>query len=235
MTRSAGIEAMPRADAAQAAEPRLFPVALKLAGSRCIVVGGGVVALRKVHDLLGCGAVIHAIAPEWAAEFEDLEASGAVSRSTRHFEPGDLDGARLVVAATDDPEVQNLVAAEADLRGIPCNVVDVNHLCSFYVPAVLRRGALTIAIATDGKFPLLAVALRDRIASTLDERAGEALERLAEARARAFAAYPQDPAERVESLRRLLAPAAVDEVVEGRLHDFNARYEAWKTTLPVAP
>jgi len=213
---------------------RLFPVALKLAGVRCLVVGGGPIALRKVHDLLACGARIHAVSPEWQPEFEALERRGDVTRATRGFEPSDLDGVRVVVAATDDSAVQRLVAAEAEARAIPCNVVDVNHLCSFYVPAVLRRGGLTVAVTTDGKFPLLAAALRDRIAGTLSPNAGDALDTLAEARQRAFEAFPGDPAARLAALQALLTERALDHILAGEVDQFGAQFEGWKATLPGA-
>ena len=109
--------------------------------------------------------------------------------------------------------------------GIPCNVVDVNDLCTFYAPAVLRRGALTITVATDGKFPLLAVALRDRIAAGLADAIAHALELLGEGRTLAVARYPHDPARRVDSLRRLLSPEALESIVEGRLDAFRAHWE----------
>ena len=212
----------------------LYPIALKLAGARCLVVGGGVIALRKTADLLACGADLHVVALEWRAEFAMLEAQGRLTRSTRPFEPSDLDGASLVISATDDPQVQRLVAAEAQRRGIPYNVVDVNDLCSFYVPAVLRRGSLTVAISTDGKFPLLAVALRERLAEVWSTRIAEALDRLAEGRALAFATYPSAPGERVGALRRLLDARAINAIVAGHLEEFDAHYAAWKATLAVA-
>ena len=85
------------------------------------------------------------------------------------------------------------MARSAAERGIPCNVVDVNDLCTFYAPAVLRLGSVTISVATEGKFPLLAVAIRDRIAATLGRAVGPALERLSEARNLAWARFPDDP------------------------------------------
>jgi siroheme synthase-like protein len=223
-----------RPDAPGAGKPRLFPVALKLAGARCLVVGGGPVALRKVHDLLACGARIHVVSPDWLPDFERLERQGDVTRATRGFVPADLHGARVVVAATDDPEVQRLVAAEADARSIPCNVVDVNHLCSFYVPAVLRRGDLTVAVTTDGKFPLLAAALRDRIAAAVSANAGDALDTLAEARQRASAAFPADPAARLAALKALLTERALDHILAGEIDELDAWFEVWKATLPGA-
>src|SRR5206468_10195970 len=138
-------------------------------------------------------------------------------RATRRFEPSDLDGASLVVAATDDREVQEAVAQAAAARGVPCNVVDVNRLSTFYVPAVLRRGSLTIAITTDGKFPLLAVALRDRLAAVLGPQLGQALERLGGGRELAIARHPADPAKRLSVLRRLLSEPALELLLEDRL------------------
>src|SRR5436190_5514960 len=142
---------------ANGAEPSsfpLYPVALKLAGRLAVVVGGGAVAQRKTADLLRAGARVWAIAPEWRADFSELEADpeagGRLLRITRGFTAGDLVGAFLVVAATDDGATQRAVARAAESQGILCNVVDVNDLCSFYVPATLRRGGLAIAVQTDG-------------------------------------------------------------------------------------
>ncbi len=213
-------------------DPPLYPIALKLAGERSLVVGGGAIARRKAQDLLTCGALVHVVSPEWREDFDALGNGGRLSRSTRAFETRDLEGVRVVVAATDDPEVQETVAGEAAARGIPCNVVDVNRLCTFYVPAVLRRGALTVAVTTEGKFPLLAVALRDRIASALGPQIGPALERLGDGRQLAFACHPNDPEKRLATLRALLPERALDLILEGRLPEFEAHWESWKAILP---
>ena len=197
--------------AAESKREALYPVGLKLSGRRCLVVGRGETARRKRQELAECGAIVEAI-------------DGS-------FVPSDLAGVHLVVAATDDRRLQEDVARGATERGIPCNVVDVNDLCTFYAPAILRRGALTITVATDGKFPLLAVALRDRIAGELGDAIAPALELLGEGRALAVARYPHDPAKRVESLRRLLSPEALESIVEGRLDAFRSHWESWKEEL----
>lgn len=189
----------------------LYPIGLKLDGRRCLVVGRGPMARRKQKELLDCGALVHAI--------------------DGPFLPSDLEAVHLVVAATDDRRVQEDVARAAGAAGIPCNVVDVNDLCTFYAPAVLRRGALTVTVATDGKFPLLAVALRDRIAADLGDAVAPALELLGEGRALAVARFPHDPDQRVEALRRLLSPDALAFIVEGRLDAFREHFESWKTGL----
>jgi siroheme synthase-like protein len=214
-------------------ETPLFPVALRLVGRRVLVVGGGPIALRKVTDLLAAGARVRVVAPAFGPGFADLAGIGGARLQTlkRRFAPEDADGSVLVIAATDDPATQRAAADAAEERGLFCNVVDVTGLCTFHVPAVLRRGSLSISVATDGTFPLLAVALRDRLASVVGEAFAPALDRLAAARLRARAAYPDDQAARAEALRALLTPEALDELLEGRLGAFEARVAAWEAAL----
>jgi siroheme synthase-like protein len=214
----------------------LYPVALRLAGRLAVVVGGGAVAHRKAAELLAAGAWVRVVAPDWPADFRPLEEEhGALlERVTRPFEAADADGAAIVVAATDDPAAQRAAARAAADRNLFCNVVDVTDLCTFHVPAVLRRGALSVSVATDGLFPLLAVALRDRLARIVGAAFGAALERLAPARARVRAAHPDDPAARAHALRALLTDAAVDDLLAGRFDEFAARVVAWESAHPAA-
>src|SRR5437867_12707269 len=86
--------------------PLLYPAVLKLEGRRCLVVGGGIVALRKAQDLVRCGAFVRVVAPEWRADFTPIEHEPRFSRTTRIFAPDDLDGVVLAVAATDDRSTQ---------------------------------------------------------------------------------------------------------------------------------
>jgi siroheme synthase-like protein len=194
----------------------LYPIGLKLEGRRCLVVGSGAMARKKIAELTDCGALVQVIAPE---------------DGDRLFVPSDLDGTHLVVVATDDRRLQDEVSREATARGIPCNVVDVNHLCTFYAPAVLRRGSLTISVATDGKFPLLAVAIKDRIGAMLGDAIGPALQLLSHGRELACARFPNDPEARVSALRLLLSDEAIASILEGRLDDLRAHYESWTTQL----
>jgi siroheme synthase-like protein len=204
----------------------LYPVALKLEGRLALVVGGGPIALRKTADLLHAGAHLRVVAPEWPADFHPLECEPGnayrLLRLTRRFAPHDLEGAAVVVAATDDQETQRAVARAAEERGVLCNVVDVNELCSFYVPATLRRGGVAIAVQTDGRFPLLAVALRDRLARLIGAGFAPALERLAEARRAVRRRFPDDAAERTRRLRTLVGDDAIDLLLADRLAEFEA-------------
>src|SRR5262249_2744832 len=111
------------------------------------------------------------------------------------------------------------------------NVVDVNDLCSFYVPATLRRGALAVAVQTDGRFPLLAVALRDRLARLIRPGFAPALESLAGGRSAVRRAWPDDASRRLEALRTLFPEEALDLLLAGRLDEFEARVATWRKGL----
>jgi siroheme synthase-like protein len=142
---------------------------LDVKGKRCVVVGGGTVALRKAQSLLECGAAVEIISPELCPGLEELVSSGSVKAVLRPYRRSVIKGAALVVAAADDGEVNRSVSEEAAESGIPVNVVDVPGLSSFIVPSSLRRGDLTIAVSTNGKSPALA----RRIRAELEESIGE--------------------------------------------------------------
>lgn len=138
-----------------------YPVFLDLTGLPVLVVGGGPVALRKVTGLVAAGAEVTVVAPEVVDGIGDL---AGVER--RRYTAGDLARARLVVTATDDPAVNAQVAAEARAAGIFVNSADDPENCTFILPAIARRGPITVAVSTGGVSPALASRLRDQIAST---------------------------------------------------------------------
>jgi len=141
----------------------LFPMFVKLSGRRCVVVGGGPIAESKVNSLLTSGADVTVVSPKLTERLAEQAQRGAFVRSARVFEPSDLDGAFLVIAATSDEDTNELIFREADRRGILCNAVDQPPRCHFYFPAVVRRGALQIAISTAGLSPSLAQRLRKEL------------------------------------------------------------------------
>jgi precorrin-2 dehydrogenase/sirohydrochlorin ferrochelatase len=142
---------------------RLFPMFVKLAGRRVLVVGAGAVAEGKIRGLLDSGADIRVIALEASSTVRQWADAGAIGLEERAFAPGDLDGVFLAVAATACSELNQLIFAEAGRRQILCNVVDVPELCDFFYPAVMRRGDLQIAISTSGQSPLLAQRIRKHL------------------------------------------------------------------------
>lgn len=142
---------------------QLYPVGLVLKGRPVLMVGGGAVAERKVAGLVAAGAVVTVVAPM----VRDDVAAMAARVQRRAYQAGDLDGQRLVICATDDPAVNQQVFDDAEARGMWANVADDPDRCSFTLPSVHRTGAVTIAVATDGRSPALARWLRQWIAAKL--------------------------------------------------------------------
>lgn len=146
-----------------------YPVALvHLEQARCVVVGGGRVAARKVAALIEAGAHPVVISPELCATLQAQLDSGEIEAIERTYRPGDLAGVRLAIAATDDPAANEAVWQEAVSLGCLVNVVDDPAHCNFYVPSVLRRGTLTISISTGGNSPSLARRLRETLEAEFD-------------------------------------------------------------------
>jgi siroheme synthase-like protein len=137
----------------------LLPVFLKLEGRRALLVGGGAVACAKLPELVRAGALVTVVAPEVRPEITSFDGLIIVRRG---FVASDLDRVWFVVAAAS-PEVNRLVAAAADARGVFVNVVDDANCASAYMGGVLRRGGATIAVSTEGRAPALAGLLREAI------------------------------------------------------------------------
>lgn len=140
-----------------------YPVALDLAGRDCLVVGGGSVAARKVEGLLEAAARVTVVSPILVPALLALANEGRMHWKPREYRPGDAAGARLVMVATDDRAVNAEVAAEARVRGIWVNCADDPAHCDFALPAVLRRGPLTVSVSTGGASPAMAQLLREEI------------------------------------------------------------------------
>jgi len=143
--------------------PRYYPIFLNIGGKRCVVVGGGLVALRKVKALLEHEASVKVISPELCPELSQLAKSRAIQVLQRNYNGGDLQGALIAIAATDDGEINNKVAEEARAKGVLVNVVDDSEHSDFIVPSQFRRGDITIAVSTAGKSPALARKIRTRL------------------------------------------------------------------------
>ncbi len=141
----------------------MFPIFLKLEGRRCLVVGAGAVAEGKIRSLLQAGASVQVVAPEAVWQVKKWAWEGTIGWIARRFQPQDLDGAFLVIAATSSPELNAQVFKEAKEKKALCNSVDDPEHCDFYYPAVVNRGDLQIAISTNGRSPALAQRLRQEL------------------------------------------------------------------------
>lgn len=143
-----------------------YPIIVRLAGRRVLVVGGGQVARRKAEGLLAAGASITVVSPDVVPE---LAALPGVTVMLRRYRSDDIEGAFLVVAATNDPVVQQQVFDDGQRAGVLVNAVDDPDRCSYILPAVARRGPVIVAVSTQGRSPALAGQLRDRLAAALPD------------------------------------------------------------------
>ena len=180
-----------------------------------MVVGGGAVAERKIEMLLDFGAAAVIIALELTPRLQALAADGLVEHAAGVYMPGMLEEAFLVIAATDDQETNKAISSEARRLGILVNVVDDPELCTFFVPAVVRRGDFVISISTSGKSPALARRVREELESRFGPEYGELADLLGELREVMKAKHP-DPADRNRALARILDSGAPDLLAQGR-------------------
>jgi siroheme synthase-like protein len=176
------------------------------------------------------------VAPEISAEVRALLASqltrGKLEIRERTFEPEDLRGVMLAIAATDDPATNLSVFEHAEGRGVLVNVVDAPGLCRFQSPSVVERGDLQIAISTHGKIPLLAQWIRRRLEILFPPAWERYLDRLAEARRRVREARHAGFAERKETLEELVNDETLELLLDGRETEFQRRWEEWSSSLP---
>lgn len=160
------------------ADKQYYMACLDLDGRSVLVVGGGPVALEKVRGLLDCGARVTVVAPEALPELLSLP----VEWIARGYHTSDLRDRFLVVAATSSTPLSRRVFADAEARGVFCNVVDVPELCSLILPAVHREGPIAVAVSTGGASPALAQRIRDDVAALVGPRHADLAERLRELR-----------------------------------------------------
>lgn len=182
----------------------LFPIFLKLEGRRCLVVGAGKVGTQKIAALFEAGAEVTIVDPEPSVAVREFLGNRVQWHARKYF-PGDLDGVYLVIAATSDELVNRQIYNEAQRRGILANVVDVPSLCDFYYPAVVRRGALTVAVSSGGESPTLAQRVRDEISDSLPEDLDAAVKEIGNQRRRILREHGPGEA-RAQLLRDLVYP-----------------------------
>ncbi len=156
--------------------PTYYPIFLNISGKRCVVVGGGQVALRKVRTLLKHGANVEVISPDLCPELSQLAESGEIRVLQRSYRAGDLQDAIIAIAATNDSNTNLEVVKEARRKAVLVHVADDAESSDFIVPSYMRRGDVTIAISTAGRSPALARKIRTRLEKDFgDEYASLAL------------------------------------------------------------
>lgn len=190
-----------------------YPAILLLDGRLAVVIGGGPVAERKVRTLREAGAKVRLVSETVTRRLRDLADSGEIEFVDRRYAHGDLAGAVVAVAATDDEEVNRGVYAEATEAGIPVNVVDNTALCTFIAPSIVRQGDLVVAISTGGAAPALAVRIRERLEREFGEEYARFLELTAELRE--TVEVPGDQDDRAKAWYRVIDSDVLDLVRAG--------------------
>ena len=189
---------------------KYYPILLNIQDKKCLVVGGGNVAWRKVCSLKDAGARVTVVSPEFCPE---MEKETGIERIQQKYEEGFLNGVLVVVASTDDEEVNKKVYYDAVKRGILVNVVDRPEFCSFIVPATINRGDLSISISTGGASPALARNIRESLEKQFGDEYGEFAKLLSETR-RKIISEVSDESIRRDILQRIADLDMLDVVKE---------------------
>lgn len=194
----------------------IYPMMLRLDNRACVVVGGGVVAARKVASLIEAGALVIVISPRLCAELEGVAAAGVIAVRRETYQPGAIADIRplLVFAATDNPDVNQRIAGEAQSVGALVNVADLPDSGDFENPATIRRGPITLSVSTGGASPTLAAHLRDRMGEAVGEEYAT-LARWMGARRADVGATVESPADRAELWRSILRSPVLDMLRRG--------------------
>jgi precorrin-2 dehydrogenase/sirohydrochlorin ferrochelatase len=182
-----------------------YPAFINLCGKKCIVVGGGKVAERKITSLLKTEAEITVISPDLTDTLEEHKKNGRIKHVKRDYKKGDLKNAFLVIAATSDEKINSRVSGDAPFL---VNVVDRPELANFIVPSVMSRGAMTIAISTSGASPAMAKAVRKELELLYNKDFGHFLAFLRQLRKKAMRDIPDN-----KERERLLKEAASREIL----------------------
>jgi siroheme synthase-like protein len=146
-----------------------YPMFMNLSGQRCLVIGGGAVAERKVEGLLEAAASVTLVSPMLTETLERWVKEKKIRHYMREYRKGDLAGYRLAFVATDNPPINRAVYEEAQEAGVLLNSADDPAHCDFILPSVLRRGELQVAVATGGASPALSRAIREELEEYFSE------------------------------------------------------------------
>lgn len=204
-----------------------YPLYVDIEGKRCVVVGGGEVAERKVGALLECGADVLVISPELTDKLAELGRRGHIRVAERGYELGDVAGAVLVIAATSDSELNARVHAEAVENKIPVNVVDAPELCTFIVPSIVRRGDLVLSVSTSGACPALAKKIRQQLEKEFGQEFEDYCEVLKNFRAENADKY-EKPEDRIRALVKLIDSDLLELIKEGKIQEVEERVRSCK-------
>ncbi|MFA5781471.1 MAG: bifunctional precorrin-2 dehydrogenase/sirohydrochlorin ferrochelatase [Bacteroidales bacterium] len=184
----------------------LYPVNLILKDVPCLVVGGGAIAERKAESLINAGAKITLISPVVTKKLEKIINAKIIVQCKRKYRKGDLKGFFLIIAATDESLINEKIYKEAQELGILINCVDIPEKCNFYIPSVIQRGDLQLAISSSGKVPYFTKKLREFLEGKFDNEFEKDLENLHQLRKKIIEESGNDTALKERKFEELLKP-----------------------------
>jgi siroheme synthase-like protein len=192
-----------------------YPIFLDIENREVVLVGGGAVCARKAETVLRYGARVTIVAPTFTEEIEAWGRDGRVTLRRKRYDHGDLEGATIVFASTDDATVNEQIAHDCRARRIPVNVADDLSLCEFIVPAVIENGSVQVAVSTGGKSPALARMLKRDLQRVIGPEYTEVNDLLGALRDDAKSALPTD-ADRKAFFDDLLAAGILEMLRAGK-------------------
>ncbi|HEX7155226.1 MAG TPA: bifunctional precorrin-2 dehydrogenase/sirohydrochlorin ferrochelatase [Thermoanaerobaculia bacterium] len=199
-----------------------YPIYLDIESRDVVIIGGGNVCARKAETMMKYGARVTIVSPEFTDEIEGWAAEGCLALKRKAYDAGDLTGANIVIASTDDTRVNEQIAADCRARRIPVNVVDVTPLCEFIVPAIIEKGSVQIAVSTGGRSPALARTLKEDLQRMIGPEYAEVNDMLGTLRDGAKAVLPTD-VDRKRFFDGIIADGVLEKLREGH------RREAFET------
>jgi precorrin-2 dehydrogenase len=203
---------------------KYYPVYLDIRGRTCLVVGGGGVGTRKVEKLLESGAKVRVVSPEVSPKLTELADQGRIDLQTRAYRGEDLQGAFLVIGATDDEDLNRRINTDAERLDKLCNIADRPEVCNFILPAIIRQGDLAIAISTSGNSPAFAKKLRRQLQKQFGPEYGTFLELMGAIRKRLLA-EAHEPEAHKPLFEQILAAGLIELIAEEKYAEVSQRLE----------
>ena len=200
---------------------KYYPIHLDIKNRNCLVVGGGAVGTRKVRTLLECGARVSVVSPEPTQQLKKLAAEGAIILAQRVYQSADLDGAFLVIGATDDESLNRQISNDAARTHTLCNIADRPEVCNFILPSIVQRGDLVITISTSGKSPALAKQLRQKLETQFGKEYAEFL-RLMGAIRKKLLGQAHEPEAHKALFNQLIDSDLIQLMQDGKTEEINS-------------